>query len=218
MPQQIIKMNEANTDYKVSPHFWFRRLHSLAGVFPIGAFLLEHMFSNSFILKGPEAYNAQIKFLTGLPYVIWLEIFGIYLPILYHAFYGIYVWLTGKNNLRTYPYKANWLFVLQRWTGILTLIYIGYHVYETRLQNLLYGTEIDYAYMAKSMSNPAVLWFYIAGMAAVMFHFANGLWGFFISWGITVGDKARKVSGWLCTGLGLLLFVVGVNALIHLVK
>ena len=51
-----------------------------------------------------------------------------------------------------------------------------------------------------------------------MFHFANGLWGFLISWGITIGPKARNVSGVFAAGLGIALYAVGVNALVHLVK
>ena len=81
---------------KISSSFWLRRLHSLSGVFPIGVFLLEHMFTNSFILQGPEAYNSKIEFLRSLPYLPFIEITFIGLPILYHAGYGMYVWFTGK--------------------------------------------------------------------------------------------------------------------------
>ena len=133
-----------NPETKVSPHFWFRRMHSLSGVFPVGAFLIEHILSNSLITKGPEAYNGLIAMLTGLPYVIFLEVFGIYLPILYHAFYGFYVMFSGKNNLSSYPNTGNILYSLQRWTGMITFIYVVYHVYHTRLVNLLYGTEVSY--------------------------------------------------------------------------
>jgi succinate dehydrogenase / fumarate reductase cytochrome b subunit len=84
--------------------------------------------------------------------------------------------------------------------------------------NLLYGTEVSYERMAQLMTNPKVFAFYLVGLAAVMFHFANGIWGFLISWGITVGPKARAVSGFLCTAIGIVLFVTGANALIHLVK
>lgn len=207
-----------SSEIKVSPHFWLRRLHSLSGVFPIGAFLLEHMYTNSFIIKGAEAYNEKIEFLRGLPYVVFLEIVFIALPILYHAFYGFYVMFTGKRNLSSYPYTGNFLYVLQRWTGAITFIYILYHVYHTRIVNALYGTEVSYERMAHLMQDPKVFAFYILGLAAVMFHFANGLWGFFISWGITVGPKSQKISGWLCAGAGLALFIVGANSLIHLVR
>ena len=164
---------KSKEEIKVSPHFFLRRLHSLTGVFPIGGFLLEHMFSNSFIIRGPEAYNKQIEFLMSLPYVPFIEI---------------------------------------------SFIYVSYHVYHTKIVNILYGTEVSYARMAQLMHDPKIFWFYIIGLAAVMFHFANGVWGFLISWGITVGTKARRASGYICTLLGLSLYAAGANALIHLIK
>src|SRR3989338_6619443 len=132
------------------------------------------MFSNSFIVKGPAAYNEIIEGLSGLPYVIWIGILFIYIPILYHAFYGFYVMITGKNNLAWYPYRENILYSLQRWTGFIAFAYIGYHFYHTRGVNLLYGTEVSYERMKFLMSDVRVFWFYIVGLAAVMFHFANG--------------------------------------------
>ena len=41
--------------------FLLRRLHSLTGIVPIGAFLLEHFISNYEAFKGPEAYGAQVN-------------------------------------------------------------------------------------------------------------------------------------------------------------
>ena len=65
--------------------FLWHKLHSLLGIIPIGAFLLEHLLSNFEALKGPIAYGAQVKFLNGLPLVRLLEWVFIFLPILYHA-------------------------------------------------------------------------------------------------------------------------------------
>jgi len=202
---------------KISSSFILKRLHSLSGVFPIGFFLLEHMFTNAFILGGPEAYNHKIEFLRNLPFVVFLEITFIGLPILYHAGYGIFVTLSGKTNLSSYPYTRNFLYTLQRITGIAALIYIGYHVYETRIVNALYGTEVSFARMQEIMSSPFMFWFYIAGLAAVCFHFANGIWGFCISWGITVSAKAQRNVGIGFGALGLLIFIVGTFSLIRLV-
>jgi len=201
-----------------SIHFWLRRIHSLSGVLPIGAFLLEHMFTNAFILGGPSAYNAKIEFLRSLPFVTFLEITFIGLPILYHALYGLYVWGTGKSNLAWYPYPKNFLYTLQRWTGLAAFAYIAYHVYHTRIVNALYGTEVSYARMEELVSVPWVFWFYVVGLAAVMFHFANGIWGFLVSWGLTISQKSQRIAGAWSAALGLLLFGVGLSSLIHLVR
>ncbi|MBI4367883.1 MAG: succinate dehydrogenase [Candidatus Omnitrophica bacterium] len=203
---------------KISSSFILKRLHSLSGVFPIGFFLLEHMFTNAFILGGPEAYNHKIEFLRNLPFVVFLEITFIGLPILYHAGYGIFITLSGKSNLSSYPYPQNFLYTLQRVTGIAALIYIGYHVYETRIVNALYGTEVSFARMQEIMSIPFMFWFYIAGLAAVCFHFANGVWGFCVSWGITISAKSQRNFGIGFGALGLLIFIVGTLSLIRLVS
>lgn len=201
---------------KTSRSFWLKRLHSLSGVFPIGFFLLEHMFSNSFILFGENVYNRQIHFLQSLPFVVFLEISFIGLPILYHAGYGIFVTLSGKRNLSSYPYTQNFLYTLQRITGIIALIYIGYHAYHTRIVNALYGTEISYARMQELMSSPGIFWFYMIGLAAVCFHFSNGIWGFCVSWGLTVTEKAQRKVGVAFGILGLLIFIVGTLSLTRL--
>ena len=203
---------------KVSASFWLRRLHSLSGIFPIGVFLLEHMFTNSFIVEGPDAYNSKIEFLRSLPYLPVIEIIFIGLPILYHAGYGFYVWFTGKSNLRWYPHAQNYLYALQRWTGLVAFAYILYHVYETRIVNAIYGTEVSFARMQELMQNPVTFWFYVIGLAAVCFHFANGLWGFCVSWGITIGPKAQRVSGIAFGLIGLLIFASGTNALFYLIR
>jgi len=209
-------MNEAEA--RTTIHFWLRRLHSLSGIFPIGFFLLEHMFSNSLILFGPEAYNRQIKFLQSFPFVVFLEITFIAIPILYHSVYGLYVAASGKINLASYPYPKNFLYTLQRWSGYIALIYVGYHVYHTRIVNALYGTEVSYARMQELMSVPWIFWFYVVGMFAVMFHFANGIWGFLVSWGLTVSQRSQKIAGAWSAILGLLLFAVGLGSVIRLIQ
>ena len=49
--------------------FLLRRLHSLSGIVPVGAFLVEHFVSNAYATNGPHAYATQIKFLNSLPFV-----------------------------------------------------------------------------------------------------------------------------------------------------
>lgn len=199
-------------------HFFIRKLHSLSGVLPIGIFLMEHMLINSFALQGPESYNAKVEFLTSIP-LIWLaEIFIIAIPLLFHAFYGIYIVYGAKNNLLQYNYYRNWAFYLQRATAIITLIFVILHVYATRISNLLYGTEVGFAMMADILANPIMLAFYIIGLVSAVYHFANGLWTFFITWGITIGPVSQKYSYVLCAGLFLLMNMAGIMTLLAFVR
>lgn len=194
-----------------------RRLHSLLGVIPVGLFLTMHLVVNHFATQGPEAYNNGTHFMESLPFKIFLEIFVIYLPLLYHAIYGIYVAFTAKNNVSRFGLFRNWMFILQRVTGVITLIFVAWHVWETRIQAALGTKEVNFDMMAEIVSNPAILWFYIIGIVSAVYHFANGLWGFLVSWGITVSPRSQKVSTYVTMGIFVILSIIGVRAILAFV-
>jgi succinate dehydrogenase / fumarate reductase cytochrome b subunit len=55
-----------------------------------------------------------VKFLTGLPFTFLLELFFIYIPLAYHALYGIYIWYRGEGNVSDYSWTGNWLYTWLR--------------------------------------------------------------------------------------------------------
>lgn len=191
--------------------FIWRKLHSLLGVIPIGAFLLEHLISNYEALGGPVAYGKQVYFLNHLPMVRLLEWVFIFIPILYHAVYGIYIWIRGKANVTYYPWAGNWLYVTQRYTGLLAVVYIGYHVATQRFMGVDLPNNPAAAFwkVQHELSNPLILAFYVVAMFAICFHFAYGVWLFAAKWGITPGVQARRRFGWICAAGGFLLLVMG---------
>ncbi|MCL6617514.1 MAG: succinate dehydrogenase cytochrome b558 subunit, partial [Anoxybacillus ayderensis] len=157
--------------------FFYRRLHSLLGVIPVGLFLTQHLVVNHFATRGADAFNKAAAFMEQLPFRYFLEIFVIFLPLLFHAIYGLYIAFTAQNNVSRYGYFRNWMFMLQRLTGIITLIFVVWHVWETRVQ-AAFGAEVNYDMMANIVANPFMLAFYIVGIVSAVFHFANGLWSF----------------------------------------
>ena len=193
--------------------YTFRKWHSLMGVTPLGAFLTQHLIVNNFATRGAEAFNKAAGFMELLPFRYALEIFIIFLPILYHAIYGLYIAFTAKNNAVSYGYFRNWMFVFQRISGIVTLIFISWHVWETRIQAML-GKEVNYDMMADILNNPAMFAFYLVGVVSTIFHFANGLWTFCISWGITVSPRSQRISTYVTLAIFLGLSYVGVSALV----
>ncbi len=195
-------------------HGYFqRRLHSLLGVIPVGIFLLQHLLVNNFATRSPEAFNAAADFMANLPFRYFLEIVVIFLPILYHALYGIHIALTSKNNTSTYGYFRNWMFVLQRVTGVITFIFIGWHVWQTRVQAQL-GQHVDYDMMAGIFSNPFMIAFYTVGVLSTIFHFTNGLWSFCISWGITVTPHSQKIASYATMILFAGLAIVSIRTIL----
>jgi succinate dehydrogenase / fumarate reductase cytochrome b subunit len=196
--------------------FLLRRLHSLSGIFPVGAFLLEHFFSNAFALNGPEAYGRQVAFLTGLPLVVWLELFFIWLPLAFHSLYGFWIWHQGSHNLGDYPWTGNWMYAAQRWTGAVAFPYIVYHTYTMRFTGVsLFETpHASFAKVQASLfSSDWVVAFYVVGIIATCWHFAYGVWLFAAKWGLVTGPRARRNLGVVCFVLGFTLIVVGLMTL-----
>ncbi|WP_026581848.1 succinate dehydrogenase cytochrome b558 subunit [Bacillus sp. J33] len=192
--------------------FFNRRLHSLLGVIPVGLFLVQHLVVNHFATGGEESFNNAAHFMESLPFRIFLETFVIYLPLLFHAIYGLYIAFTAKNNTSRFGYFRNWMFMLQRVSGVITLIFVAWHVWETRVA-AAFGAEVNFQMMENILSNPFMFWFYIVGVISAIFHFANGLWSFLVSWGITVSPRSQVISTYVTIGIFIVLSIVGVRAL-----
>ncbi|RIW37742.1 succinate dehydrogenase [Bacillus salacetis] len=192
--------------------FNYRRLHSLLGVIPVGIFLIQHLVVNHFATRGEEAFNDAAHFMESLPFRIVLETFIIFLPLLFHAIYGLYIAFTAKNNVSRYGYFRNWMFLLQRISGVVTLIFITWHVWETRVA-AAFGSEVNFQMMENILSNPFMMAFYIVGVISTIFHFANGLWSFLVSWGITVSPRSQVIATYVTIGIFVALSIVGIRAL-----
>ncbi|SDH34852.1 succinate dehydrogenase subunit C [Alteribacillus persepolensis] len=197
--------------------FMNRRLHSLLGVIPIGIFLIQHLTVNYFATRGAESFNAAAHFMESLPYRIFLEVFVIYLPILFHAIYGLYIVFQGKSNTKRFGHFRNRMFLLQRITGVFLIIFIAWHVWETRVQAAM-GAEVNYDMMADILSSNFMLVFYIVGVLSATFHFSNGLWSFLVSWGITVTPRSQQIATYATVVLFIALSIVGMGALLAFIN
>lgn len=195
------------------PFFW-RKLHSLSGVLPIGVFLIEHMFINSMAIQGPDTFNRGVALLHSIPYLWALELFIVFAPILYHAIYGIWVVYLTRNNFLNYRYFRNWLFYLQRVTALISLAFVAWHIGSMRFANGITGNNADYyTFVAHALRNPLVLVLYSIGLLATFGHFSNGLWSFLITWGITIGERAQRITAYVGLGIFIILAAVGLNAI-----
>ena len=196
--------------------FWLRRLHSLSGIVPVGAFLFEHiLISNSTAISGPAAYARQVRFLASLPLVPLLELFGIWLPILFHALYGFYIWYRGEANVGDYPWTGNWMYAAQRWTGVVVFAYIVWHTYTMRFTHidLHQYPGASFGKVQEELFSTPLFLFYLVGLVCASWHFAYGIWLFAAKWGITSGDKARKRFLVACLGLFFVMSGVGLASL-----
>jgi succinate dehydrogenase/fumarate reductase cytochrome b subunit (b558 family) len=202
--------------------YLLRKLHSLSGVVPVGGFMVFHLWENSNALQGQERFDEAVSGISKMPYLFVLEWALILLPLLFHALYGIKLAVESKPNVGRYTYSRNWMYTLQRVTGLLAFAYIGFHLYEYWGQKVFNGMEPAQFYptLCGNMSHaiggvPVIALVYIVGIAACVFHFANGLWGFCFSWGLTVSRRSQRMAATAFGVLGLLVFFLGANTVIY---
>lgn len=239
-------------------YFLLRRLHSLSGVVPIGVFLLFHLTTNGSVLwgmldgrkkiyapasgsvlsaQGIATFQHEVDFIHSTPFLLLVEVLGLWLPIAFHATLGVYYATTGKSNLSRYAYQDNWRYTLQRATGYIALVFILWHVATMRWgwTALIPGNWFLHARQATIAWNgehagSTMAWVmqgskegmtvgglittvaYLLGTSASVFHFANGLWTAAITWGLTISEKSQKSWGRVCAGVGAGLMVLGLGA------
>lgn len=198
----------------IKNEFYLRRVHSLLGIIPIGAFLVVHLMVNHQATQGAEAFNKASMFMESLPFLIIVEFLFIYIPILYHGLYGIHIAFTAKENIGHYSIFRNWMFALQRVTGVITFIFIFVHLWQTRLQKAFFGKEVNYDMMHQTLQHPLWAIIYMICIVAVVFHFANGIWSFLVTWGILQSKKSQQVFTWVSLIVFLILSYIGVSAIV----
>lgn len=202
--------------------FVLRRLHSLTGVAPVGVFLVVHLWTNASALAGRRSFDHAVERIQSLPALPFIELFGIFVPLLFHAVIGLRITLDGRSNAARYPYMRNWLFWLQRASGVFTVAFLCAHLWELRVQKWLFGMRVDAFYdtleahlSATAASVPLLALGYFLGLAAATFHLANGLAGAFATWGVAISRRAQRRLGYACAALGVALFVTGGVTLLH---
>jgi len=195
-----------------SQHFMLRRLHSLTGIIPLGAFFVEHMVTNFAAVgaDGAVKYNHAVQFLKSLPFVLGLEIFGIFLPLLFHGVLGMWIAFEGRVTATRYPLPRNWVYVGQRASGAIALVFVIFHLLHFRFASHTQPFEqIAYQEVARLLANPFWLVAYLIGTAATAFHLGNGIPLFCISWGITVSPRSQALMNRVGAAVGLGLFALG---------
>ena len=195
-------------------HWILRRLHSLTGILPIGAFLFFHIFENSYVTHGAANWWKESEFTRNLPFQVIIEAVALWIPISYHAIYGVVITMTAEPNVDAYPLERNLQYTLQRITGMLALAFILFHFFTTRGWFYLSGVETNYERMHAFMMNPVYLTAYIIGTLSCLYHLTNGLFTFCITWGITVGPRAQTLVNRACVVLFLAFSVMAVVTLL----
>lgn len=238
-------MNEDSLSFMDRHHFLLRRLHSLTGVIPIGFFLFPHLTTNSSIVwgnylgkshlggsghAGVETFQHEVNFIHGLPFLILIEIFVLWLPIAFHAGLGVYFATSGKPNVKAYGYGGNWRYTLQRLSGYLGVLFIFMHIASLRWGWGFWGlfpdwsadfaasTTAEHFQAGSALRTFIISAFYLVAVTGLVYHFANGLWTAAITWGLTISEGAQKRWGYVCGLIGVGLSIAGIMAVMGFVN
>lgn len=209
--------------------FLLRRLHSLSGIVPVGAYMCIHLLTNASVLGGPQTFQDQVDAIHRLgpilPLVEWTFIF---IPIIFHAALGIVRAVNCESNAETYRYGSNIRYTLQRVTAWIALVFIFWHVFHMHgwfhfdlwTQNVahkfgggLFDAEHATSTAALALQPLIVKILYAIGVLSTVYHLANGLWTSGITWGIWTTPAAQRRADYVCAAFGVLLAFVGMSAL-----
>ena len=222
-------MDSSSQSFLARHDFIIRRLHSLSGLIPVGAFMVVHLLVNASVLESPGTFQKNVYQIHSLgsllPVVEWVFIF---IPILFHAIVGMVIVVGGMPNSNQYRYGPNYRYTMQRATGMIAFAFIVIHVFHMHgwfhadvwLENVvrpLGGAQFK-PYNAAStaglaLQNLAMLIVYAIGVLACVYHLANGLWTMGITWGLWTSPRAQARASTVCSMLGVLLTVVSMGGL-----
>lgn len=212
--------------------FLIRRLHSLSGLVPVGAYMCVHLITNASLLAGASVFQNNVFTIHSIPFlplVEWAFIFG---PILFHAAVGVWIAQTGKSNVQQYRYTHNRRYSWQRITGYIAIVFIFTHVFHLHgwfhtdwwLKSVAepLGMAQFRPYNAASSLADAmndfggIVWpiFYLVGVLACTFHLANGIWTAGITWGIWLTPKSQSRASIFCAIFGVFIGAAGIASLV----
>ncbi|MEA2553699.1 MAG: succinate dehydrogenase / fumarate reductase, cytochrome b subunit [Fimbriimonadaceae bacterium] len=178
-------------------YFW-HKVHSLTGIIPVGFYMLQHLTLNSFSLAGPAYFNGVIGFFEGMPFhfLFLLELVAIWLPLAFHAVYGLFIVNRASPNYfgGKYGWSQNRMYTFQRYSGVFLVFFLIYHVITTTGKKYFFHSAepIRFAAMQDLFTNHRlVLLLYVLGVLCASYHLCYGIWNFCIRWGITISERAQ---------------------------
>ena len=211
---------------KFSNTFLLRKLHQLTGIVPLGLFYFVHLYTNSTALNGPKIFNDHVGGIHEMPYLLFVEVLGIFVPLMFHSIYGIIISGEARVNAGSYPFARNWFYIFQRITGGYLFFFLLFHILNFRF-GLIPGLNMTpvaghadqaYSIVSNEFHQPWVMVVYILGLLCTAWHLGYGIFLIAIDWGLVIGQKAQKIALYACLGLVAFLGVTGINAAFGFVR
>jgi len=215
--------------------FLIRRLHSLSGLVPVGAYMCVHLLTNASLSSGPEVFQNAVFAIHSIPFLPVVEWVFIFLPIIFHAVAGIWIARSGHSNVARYRYASNRRYTWQRITGYIAFVFIFTHVFhlhgwfhadwwlKTVAEPIGMAQFRPYnaaSSLAQAMGSLSIVWpiFYVIGVLACTFHLANGIWTAGITWGLWITPAAQRRASYACAAFCVLLSCAGLSSVVAVTR
>jgi succinate dehydrogenase / fumarate reductase cytochrome b subunit len=217
--RQFVTATDRSQSFLARHQFLIYRLFSLAGLVPVGAFLVVHLLTNASVLAGPGVFQSRVDMIHSLgPLLVPIEWAFIFLPMLFHAVVGFVIIANGLPNVGSYAYVGNVRYTLQRATGMIAFVFIIWHIMQLHWMGAPFGGGRFDPHHATSSAAVAlrpilVSILYAVGILSTVFHFSNGLWTLGITWGLWTSPAAMRRANAVSVAVGLMLGAAGLGAL-----
>jgi len=214
-----VTANDPSQSFFARHQFLIYRLFSLAGLMPVGAFLVVHLLTNASVLAGAGVFQSRVDMIHSLgPLLVPIEWAFIFLPMLFHAVVGFVIIANGMPNVGSYSYVGNVRYTLQRATGMIAFVFIIWHITQLHWMGTPFGGgRFDPHHATSSAAvvlRPLLISIlYAVGILSTVFHFSNGLWTLGITWGLWTSPAAMRRANWISIMIGVLLGAAGLGAL-----
>lgn len=197
--------------YTERGYFWLSRLHSLSGVLLTIIFILCYLIPYSAAFDGPDSFDLFMGILHSLPLRGWFVFLFVAVPLVFHTLMGFYILYGASAKVISYPFYHNWMYVLQRFVGLLAIPVVIYHLYMTQLKFSFTSSYPTYAYMQGLFSPIWAKIFYGIGLGCIAVYIGNGAATCLARWGITVSKRSRDVATIAMWCVAFILVVWGIG-------
>lgn len=182
-----------------------RKLHSFTGLVPLGAYMGFHTWEHWPAREGRDAALHRMALASSAP----VEIVLLMLPLLVHATLGLRL---ARLPDASQAYRSPAFRGLQRVTGILTALFLLWHVGLVWLPRVFEGGRAEAAYSAMlDQAGPVSgMMLYVLGISAVCVHMGQGMGAAWIRHAPAVSPPFAR---WASASLAVCLWLAMINVL-----
>jgi succinate dehydrogenase cytochrome b556 subunit len=120
----------------------------------------------------------------------------------------------GGIESRSYGRFETWAWLLQRFTSLFLLVFLGTHLWI--LHYALIGQTIDISSVASRLRSPFYLFLDFGLLVIVVFHALNGLRAVLLDFALL--QKHRHWITWVLVAMGLVTVVLGIVIILAFVQ